>query len=107
MGRLRYLLFRGRIVLGAEHWIGQHVIGLLQVNELFCIAGLRVVRMKAARKKLKDAVDCGGLGIGADLEEFVVILRYQNSRHGGSASPLRLRRVLSAPSQSWRHVYQK
>src|ERR1039458_9449758 len=43
MGRLRYLLFRGRIVLGAEHWIGQHVIGLLQVNELFCIAGLRVL----------------------------------------------------------------
>jgi hypothetical protein len=29
--------------------------------------------MKTGRHKLKDAVDCLGFGIGADLEELVII----------------------------------
>lgn len=49
---------------------------LASTGRTFRIAGLRAVRVKAARQKSIDAVDCVGLGIGTDLEKFVVI---QNS----------------------------
>jgi len=75
--RFGRLLLASGIVFGAKSWIGQHLIGLLQQNELFNIAGLRVVRVKAGRQKSINAVNCFALGIGADLKELVVIWKIQ------------------------------
>ena len=85
------LQFGGCIVIGAARRIGQDVVGRFQQVEHLRIARCRIVGMKTSRKETIDTMDRVSIGIGADLQELVIIYSLGGcvlfSRHSFESHP--------------------
>src|SRR6185503_21363440 len=69
------------IVFGAPFGIGENVVGGFQQEELFGIASIGIVGVKARRKVAVHTMNRLVICVGADLEKLVVVQRLSRFEH--------------------------